>query len=163
MEIEMETVSLEFNKRGGGEVQTSCKSCQLPEGGMWCLLLSTWQNQELPGRWAPGHICGGLSWWYRLGWETPTTMVAPFPREEILDCVREERVRWVQACMHSLLSASWLWLQHDQVCGAPVAVISLHWSVSSDKWFLPWIVPHQQERSKRTWWEGRRERILLLS
>lgn len=51
--------------------------------------------------------------------------VAPFPGQEILDCISRERD--MSTSMHPQLIASWLWMPRDQLPQAPDALTSLPW------------------------------------
>lgn len=94
--------------------------CQTEEKGVWSLALLVWHMLESPGREFSLRNC--LHWvglWVCL-WKIvlikqidvgrSSPLRAPsFPRQEVLNCLRMEKLSWVKASEHACVSlCSWL-------------------------------------------------------
>lgn len=84
----------------------------------WCQL-STWQNLK-SSRWMNGHACEGLFWLTDM---ERSILIVSFVNMQNWTTYFEDSK--LSMFMHSLLSASWLWMQCDQLLQTSVALISL--------------------------------------
>lgn len=74
-----------------------------------------------PRRWTSGHTCVWVSWPDWLRWVKPSTVGGTISWGWVLDCINRRKLAEYQ---HALLSASWLYVQCDQLLYASSPVIS---------------------------------------
>lgn len=83
-------------------------------------------HKTVGNNFASGCICRSLAWSGLLKWENShCNWTTPFPRHEVLNCLKEERVNWVS--IDSSISNPWLWILHDKLLQA--SVVMAQWTV----------------------------------